>query len=240
MIASLLLVPLAPRLALRGRNGAGQSVALLILVAVTVAGLFILSAPGQAPGPTVRYILPLAFVVAASLGLLVAAAERRSRPAAVLVAAVVLVFHLSGYYWPWTSERREWRVNLRKDDALISFLRANGVRWICGEYWTVYPFNFLTGERIRAVPFQRSFDFYGYGTTLPAAAGRLALLGRDERDLSHWAERAGVRGEPVKAGARVRGAHPAGRAGRVVSEASGEAGGGFARAAMTGSTRSIQ
>ena len=73
------------------------------------------------------------------------------------------------------------------------------VRWVCGEYWTVYPVNFLSGERIRAVPFQRLFDFYGYGRTLPAAAGKLALLGRDGKDLAGWAARAGLPGRPVPA-----------------------------------------
>ena len=66
------------------RTRAGDYVALakprlnVLVVASTVAGLFVLSAPGQAPGPTVRYVLPLAFVVAASLGLLVSALQRRS------------------------------------------------------------------------------------------------------------------------------------------------------------------
>jgi hypothetical protein len=200
VMASLFLLPAAPRLvALRGRRGSGDDVLLLGLVAATVAGLFILSAPGQAPGPNVRYVLPLAFVVAASLGLLVSAVANRSRPAASLLAGVVLAFHLSGYYWPWTSERGEWAQNLRKDRMLLDYLRANGVRWVCGEYWTVYPINFLSEERIRAVPFERQFDFYGYGKTLPAAAGRLALLGRDERELAVWAERAGLHGRPVRA-----------------------------------------
>jgi 4-amino-4-deoxy-L-arabinose transferase-like glycosyltransferase len=199
VVVSLLLLPAASLLALRARRGARKGIALLGLVAATVAALFIFSAAGQAPGPTVRYVLPLAFVVAAALGLLVAAVSRRSRPAAAVLAGVVLTFHLSGYYWPWTSERREWAQNLRSDQALLAFLEGNGVRWVCGGYWTVYPVNFLSGGRIRAVPFERQFDFYGYGRNLPAAAGKLALLGRDERELALWAERAGLRGRPVRA-----------------------------------------
>jgi dolichyl-phosphate-mannose-protein mannosyltransferase len=199
VLAALVLLPAAPKLALRGRNGSRSGVALLGLMAVTVGGLFVLSAAGQAPGPTVRYVLPLWFVVAASLGLLVATLAKRNRAVAYLVAAVVVTFHLSGYYWPWTAERREWAQNMRSDQALLSFLKANGVRWVCGEYWTVYPINFLSGERIRAVPFERQFDFYGYGKALPAAAGRLALLGRDEKDLDVWAVRAGLEGRVVAA-----------------------------------------
>jgi len=199
VVAALVLLFAAPRLALRDRPGSGKGVALLVLVAVTVATLFILSAPGQAPGPTVRYVLPLWFVAAASLGLLVAAVSKRNQMVAFLLALVVVGFHLSGYYWPWTKERREWAQHQRDDRVLLAFLGSNGVRWVCGEYWTVYPVNFLSGERIRAVPFQRLFDFYGYGRTLPAAAGKLALLGRDEKDLAGWAERAGLPGRPVPA-----------------------------------------
>ena len=198
-ILALLLLLAGSRLALRDRPGSGKAVVLIVLVAAAVAALFILSAPGQAPGPTVRYILPLWFVVAAALGLLVAAVSKRNQMVAFLLAAVVVGFHLSGYYWPWTKERREWAQHQRDDRVLLAFLRANGVQWVCGEYWTVYPINFLSGERIRAVPFQRLFDFYGYGRTLPASAGKLALLGRDGNDVAIWAERAGLPGRPVPA-----------------------------------------
>jgi hypothetical protein len=107
---------------------------------------------------------------------------------------VVLVFNLSGYYWPWTEERRGWAENARSDAALVRFLEANGVTWVCGDYWAVYPVNFLSRLRVLGIPYQRQFDFYRYGEMLPPASRRFALLSRDREELVDWVARAGLTG----------------------------------------------
>lgn len=197
-LLALLLLPFAPRLWGRRLVGNGKAVLLVGLVALAVAGLFVFSEPGQVLDPTVRYVLPFFFVVATSLGLLVAGVAQRSRSAAGLVASVVLVFNLSGYYWPGTSERKLWERNARHDDRLLAFLDAERVRWVCGNYWLVYPLNFLSRERIRGVPYQRHFDFYEYGKRLPADAGKVALLTSTPEELRGWTERAGLTGRVVE------------------------------------------
>jgi hypothetical protein len=181
------------------RSGSRKGLLLLELVAITVVGLFVFSGPGQVEGPTVRYVLPLYFVVAASLGLLVLGAGRTSRWLAGLAAGIVLAFHLSGYYWPGTAERIFWTENERHDEALLRFLESERVAWVCGEYWAVYPLNFLSRERIRAVPYEAPYDFYGYGRKLSAHAGRVALLASRREDLADWVSRTGLSGSIVSA-----------------------------------------
>lgn len=172
---------------------------LLEMVAITVVGLFIFSEPGKVQGPTVRYLLPLYFVLAVSLGLLVLRAARFGPWGPGLLAAVVLTFHVSGYYWPGTAERTLWTENRHHDDTLLRFLEAERINWVCGEYWTVYPLNFLSRERIRGVPYEPQFDFYGYGKKLPARAGRIALLASRREDLANWVPRTGLPGRILPA-----------------------------------------
>lgn len=166
---------------------------LLGLVASVVAGLFVFSESGRFPGPTVRYVLPLVFVLCTALAALVVAVWRRSRPAAIVIVCVVLLFNLSGYYWPWTEQRRVWAENRRGDERLLAFVESNGIAWICGGYWTVYPFNFLSRASITAVPYERQFDFYDLSRKLPARAHG-ALVSNDPHDLEAWAHRAGLSG----------------------------------------------
>lgn len=175
----------------KGEPGERRSVLLLWLVTAATAGLFVFSASGTFPGPTVRYVLPLAFILAAALGLAADFLARRSRLAALLVVLPVLVFNLSGYYWPWTANRREWALNRQRETRVLQFLEANGVSWVFGEYWTVYPFNFLSGGRLKAVPSERQFDFYGIGSSLPS--GRLALVS-NSRWIEEWADRSDLAG----------------------------------------------
>jgi 4-amino-4-deoxy-L-arabinose transferase-like glycosyltransferase len=170
-----------------------ESLLLPCLVALAMAGIFIFSAGGQFPGTSVRYVLPLFFVLCVALGLMIQSLGRRSRASAIALAAVVLVFNLSGYYWPWTAQRRLWRENKKRDERALQFLQARDISWICGEYWTVYPFNFLSRRRLKAAPFETQFDFYGVGRALPRA-GRAALVGRERSELEGWASRSGLTG----------------------------------------------
>ena len=166
---------------------------LLGLVALGVTGLFVFSASGRFPGPTVRYVLPLSLVFAAALAVMVNVVSRWTLSGGIALAAIVLLFNISGYYWPWTTERRDWAENRRRDERLLRFLGASRVSWICGEYWTVYPFNFLSRGRLKAAPFETQFDFYGVGGELPRS-GRTALVGRERSELERWASRSGLEG----------------------------------------------
>lgn len=186
IFASLLL--LAFRTARAGKP-VRQSALLLGLVVGATASLFVFSASGTFPGPTVRYVLPLVIVFAAALGVAANAAGRRFRPAALLVTIPVLLFNVSGYYWPWTPQRRLWEANSERDSRVLRLLETNGISWICGEYWTVYPFNFLSRGRLKAVPYEPQFDFYRFGSSLPD--GRMAIVATN-RNVTSLAARAGV------------------------------------------------
>lgn len=183
--------------AVKGDRRIREGILLLGLVAAVTAGLFVFSSSGTFPGPTVRYVLPLAFVFAAALGLATDFVGRRNRLAMLAVTVPVLAFNLSGYYWPWTEQRLEWRKNRERDAQVLRFLDANGVSWICGEYWTVYPFNFLSRGRLKAAPYESQFDFYGIGISLPK--GRVALVSTGS-GIEEWADRAGVNGFPSSVG----------------------------------------
>src|SRR5262249_38812998 len=112
---------------------------LVWLVLGTVALLYSLSEAGEGRGLTVRYVLPLYIPLAIAAGLLLETLWRRARLAAVLVALLLVLFQVSGYYLPWTPQRRYLRDLLRQDAELVRFLDKNQIRWICGNYWVVYP-----------------------------------------------------------------------------------------------------
>jgi hypothetical protein len=186
--------------AVKGDRRIREGLLLLGLVAAVTAGLFVFSSSGTFPGPTVRYVLPLAFVFAAALGLATDFVGRRNRLAMLTVAMPVLAFNLSGYYWPWTEQRLEWRKNARSDQNLIAFLEKQKIGFVLGEYWTAYPVNFLSTLTVRGIPLQPQFDFYRIGDTLPARAPRFALISRNDGEIRLWASRIGIRGQISEVG----------------------------------------
>jgi dolichol-phosphate mannosyltransferase len=202
-LAILLLVAMAI-----GRSRAGTSSALasprkgaMLLLSVTVAVALAdcLSEAGQTRGYTVRYVLPLYFVAAAALGLLILGVWRRSHAAATLMTLIVLTFNFAAYNWPWTAYRHYLRDVDARDHALVAYLEKKGIRWVCGNYWVVYPINFESHRRVTGVPFQREDDHYGYGRTLENVPSAWALVVLDPNTLSRWLRNVHLEGrvEPV-------------------------------------------
>jgi dolichol-phosphate mannosyltransferase len=175
-------------------SAARSGMRLLWLIAFSATTANILSEAGQTRGYTVRYVLPLFFPAAVSVGVLVDALWRRRRAAAVLVAGIVLAFNLAGYYWPDSPQRRYWESLDRSDRDLVAFLESNGVRWVCGNYWAVYPLNFVSRRDLIALPFLESEDHYHYGTRLPAQPVCWAVVAHNPMWLSAWVNRAKIRG----------------------------------------------
>ncbi len=70
--------------------------ALILGVAGTVLAVDLAAAAAD-----LRYILPLSLLAPVMLALFLAAVGRWSRPAAVALAACILVFAVAGYPWPW-------------------------------------------------------------------------------------------------------------------------------------------
>ena len=173
---------------------------LLPLVALAVLGLAAVSEAGARRGLTVRYVLPLLLPLAAALGGLLAALARRSRLAAAAVLLAVLAFNVSGYFLPGSPARRRWEERREADTRLVAFLAEQGIDVVTGDYWSAYPMNFLTRERVRAVPFQPGVDFYAYEAAMPDVPHRWAVLGRSYADLERLAVRAGFSGAIAKLG----------------------------------------
>jgi hypothetical protein len=200
--AALLLIPFRLR---RSRNAAWKefprsSFVLLWLVAGSVMALDVFSKAGEGRGLSVRYILPLYPVLAAALGLLAYAAWRRSRVFGAVLLSISLGFNLADYEFPWTSRQRYLRTLATYDAEVTQFLEREHVRWVCGNYWIVYPLVFVSQGRILGLPFQRDYDHYGYAGKLPARPIHWALVARDLSWLRSWVARASLRGHAVTVG----------------------------------------
>jgi dolichol-phosphate mannosyltransferase len=190
-IYALAFLSLLPPLWRRSEGPAGdpparRGILLLLFVAATVMVVYCVSEAGGTRGYTVRYVLPAYFVAATALGRLVSSLWRRHRVAATALAGVVLVFNLVGYDWPWTKVRHYFVDLDAKDRQLLTYLDARGVSWVCGNYWVVYPLNFLSSRRIIGVPFLRAHDHYAYAETVPNDASGWALLAVDRNTITRW------------------------------------------------------
>ncbi len=203
LFALALLARWVRRKTLGGRAAAVPNVALLLVVAGTVCGLAVFSRAGELRGLTVRYILLLYPVLAAMVGLLLARVWRSSRIVAVALVLLVLAFNFSVYSLPGTPQRLRWQANSKRDSALIAALRQNGVELVYGNYWIVYPLNFLTRETIRGIPAQAHDDHYGYATRLDWNARRWAVVSGDRLELEAWAAELGWGGRILEAGCFV-------------------------------------
>ncbi len=166
---------------------------LFVLVIAAYAVLNIVSEAGQARGVSVRYVLPLYLLIPGILAVFLSVAAARNRALAALLIGVLLLFNITGYHWPGRASRRAWREGAEHDHRLIELLRRRGVTGLVGGYWTTYPINFLSHERILALPC--SSDYYDYrGHRPPDRLYRWALVSAWPEELERWAARAGIQG----------------------------------------------
>lgn len=198
--AAALLFLAAP--ALRGRLGdrLRQRVdlpawCLLVLVAATYSAFNVFSQAGLVRGISIRYALPLYLVVPAMLAVLLSFVAARSRVLAVLLAALLVLFNATAYHWPGRASRVAWREQARHDERLVELLRRRGVTAVVGGYWTAYPINFLTRERILALPCPANHDHYQYRFRLEyGRVYRWALISARPESLEGVAAGAGLTG----------------------------------------------
>jgi hypothetical protein len=166
-----------------------------LLIALCTGGLFIASAAGAVEGDTVRYVLPLCLAAP----LLAAGLVERlpGRIAGLAVLAALLAVSVSGYCLPGRAQRKEERREARAEDRLVRLLGERRVAWAFGGYWDVYALNFLSGERLKAIPDLDWADYHGYEKRLGEMPAPFALIARQPGRVAVWAERAGLRGELV-------------------------------------------
>ena len=141
--------------------------ALGVLSIVTAAVILVPTALGSQRGWTVRYMLPVWFVAIPLLAIFVADVGRRVPVVAALMAACVVLVAVTGYEWPGTGARAFRTDALRADAQLVRQLERGDANVAVGTYWSTYPLNFLTREKIRAVPCDPRADYLGYGESLP-------------------------------------------------------------------------
>jgi hypothetical protein len=166
---------------------------LFVLVIAAYAALNIFSAAGEARGVSVRYVLPVYLVVPGMLALLLSLVAARSRALAVLLAGTIVLWNVTAYHWPGRPSREGWHEQAGRDDRLVELLGRRGVTGVVGGYWMAYPVNFLSRERILALPC--GSDYYDYrGRRPPGRLYRWALVSAWPTELAKWAARAGVTG----------------------------------------------
>ena len=160
--------------------------ALPALAALLSFVFFCVSSAGTTRDTTVRFFLLCYPLVAIADGFLVTSLWRRFRPAGIFLAAAVLALHAAAYESPWSAERRRRREEASEDARLLAFLRDEKIDAIIGDYWSVYPFNFLSAGRIRAISADPGVDYHEYGDRLPEYGVRWALVSRVSGAIEKW------------------------------------------------------
>ncbi|HEV3074829.1 MAG TPA: hypothetical protein VHB47_10470 [Thermoanaerobaculia bacterium] len=173
---------------------------LCVLVIAASAGVYLVSFAGSVRALPVRYVMPIYLVVPVLFALSLHRLARRSPALAAALAAAVLAFNLASTLWPWTAKRQQWAADAVEDRRALRLLEQRQVTAVIGPYWLIYPLNFLSGERILAIPIDAATDFRHEIERLPPAPVRWALVSGRAEDLAPWARAAGVTGEPCRLG----------------------------------------
>lgn len=168
---------------------------LFLLVTFAVIGLFVVSGAGSPVwGSTERYVLPLYLIVPGLLAVFLRHVALWSRLLAGALAGVVLLFNLVGTYLPWDHMRQRWVRNAEQDAGLLAFLAEENIDAVLGNFWHIYPLNFLSQEEIRAIPLEPNFDLDQVAAGLPASPQRWAIVAKKPVDLESCIERTRLEG----------------------------------------------
>ena len=140
--ALVLLMAVASRADIRRRRGRSPALAALVLF-LTVVSLFAASKFSNRGAQRPRYLMPVYTSVAVALGWGIASLGRRSRVAAVAVAATVLGANLVGLV-PWLQGRSEAEA---RDRALLATLDRLQIRTGYAGFWVAPKYTFLSEGR---------------------------------------------------------------------------------------------
>jgi hypothetical protein len=176
-------------------RSARKAPALLLLLGLSTVALNVLSEAGSARGLTVRYVLPAVLLAAGGIGLLFERLAERSRAVAFAMLCTVITFNFSGSFLPGSSLRVRLERDGSAEQGVLRFLKERDIQVVWGDYWVVYPINFLTRERIRGVSVQKDADLYGYTASLPDVPVRWCLYARHRSEIEAWSARTGIPGE---------------------------------------------
>lgn len=152
----------------------------LWLLAGAIVLLNVFSTAGSTRGLTVRYVLPAWLLIpplVARLGERLGEGLQKSRHGLFVAPALAVVaFNVAAFPFPGTLRRERERLDREAEVRLLSVLESQGTRVVFGDYWSVYPINFLTRERILGIPWQADTDICGYLKRLPVGSVPWSIL----------------------------------------------------------------
>lgn len=163
------------------RNEAANrsAVILCLLVLFWVVALNLASAAGSVRGLTVRYVMPAILVLPILVSLGISALPRWRRPILVVFASLLLVWNVVVLPLPGSAERITWRQRLVDQAAVVEELERRGVDVAIGEYWRVYPLNYLS-RGIAGLPCHQGSDILRIAYRAhPGPKPLVALIHRD-------------------------------------------------------------
>lgn len=176
---------------------ARRPVVLGVLIVAAVVGVNTVSAAGSMRGMTVRYVLPAILALPFLLG--PALATRNGRWLGIGLGAGLLALGLGTLELPGTPRRAQWAADLVVEDDLAATVDGRAAV-VLGDYWTVYPLNWLLGGRVTALPWSAQDDARRLESRLPDDE-RLSVLvvGSTEAAAAWRVSRAGFE-VPMDAG----------------------------------------
>jgi dolichol-phosphate mannosyltransferase len=158
------------------------------------------SEAGASRGLTVRYVLPAYLLFPALVAKLGEATGVRRKTFGFVAPGVVAAFFLVSVPLPASPLRRSLERDAALEEQVVERLRSERVEVVWGNYWFVYPLNFLTREAVRGIPYDGSVDFYRYRDLLPPRPVRWALFSRIPGELAAWVGRIGASGRIIDLG----------------------------------------
>lgn len=174
-----------------------RSPILVLSIAAAVCLMPLFSQAGSFRGLQSRYVIVLMLVAPLLAAQLLGASRRALSPWTILGLAALLSLNCSSYALPWTELRIRSAAERKASDQLVDFLRREKVEAVCGDYWLVYPINFLSRESIIGAPLNQDLDYLRYGPNLPHRPLRWALASRNAKGLQNWAARVALVGRVV-------------------------------------------
>jgi hypothetical protein len=179
------------------RRSAARPELLGFLILGALVLLIACSPVGNLRSDQTRYFLPAALAAPLLLARLCERIGARSRAAALLCAAALIVFNVTGV--PLRGEYRREKTELAaSEDRLIRLLEQRGTALVLGQYWHVSPLNLLSRERVRAV--SPGLDVNGSLDSFGASPVSLALVSRRPGEVAAWSAAAGLTGRIERIG----------------------------------------
>ncbi len=191
----LLYLGVWPDSPIRKQPALSSQTALLGLIILSCAGLYVFSAAGSIRGWAVRYILPIYLVIPGMASILFAALKRRWLVPATIGIGFLLFMNLRQYPLTASPVRESLQISLVADEQLIQWLKENHIQAVLGDYWDVYNLNFDSRGAVLGIPVEPEFDYLSFGNGLGNRTLKWAIIDRTPGHLMQWQHHLKSRGD---------------------------------------------